>query len=54
MHECNAHFGLVFEQSKKILLCLLFPSALVSKFEIQKYLLFFSGFVKFVAEFSLP
>jgi hypothetical protein len=39
-------FGLVFEKSKKILLCLLFPSALVSNSKTQKYLLFYSGFVK--------
>jgi hypothetical protein len=29
-------FGLVFKESKKILLCLLFPSVLVSKFENPK------------------
>jgi hypothetical protein len=45
-------FGLVFEKSKNILLCLHFPFILVSKSKTQKYLLFF-GFVKFVAEFSL-
>jgi hypothetical protein len=49
-----AVFGLIFEKSKNILLCLLFPSVLVSKSKTQKYLLFFFGFVKFVAEFSLP
>jgi hypothetical protein len=50
-----AIFSLLFEKSKNILLCLLFPSAFVSKNQKpQKYLLFFFGFVKFVAEFSLP
>jgi hypothetical protein len=49
-----AIFGLIFEKSKNILLCLLFPSVLVSKSKTQKYLLFFFGFVKFVAEFNLP
>jgi hypothetical protein len=49
-----AIFGLVFEKYKNILLCLLFPFVLVSKSKTQKYLLFFFGFVKFVAEFSLP
>jgi hypothetical protein len=29
-------FGLIFEKSKNILLCLLFPSVLVSKFENPK------------------
>jgi hypothetical protein len=49
-----AIFGLIFEKSKNILLCLLFPSVLVSKkLKTQKYLLLFFGFVKFVAEFSL-
>jgi hypothetical protein len=46
---------LIFEKSKNILLYLLFPSVLVSKIEKpKKYLLFFFGFVKFVAEFSPP
>jgi hypothetical protein len=50
-----AIFGLLLEKPKIILLCLLFPSAFVSKIENpQKYLLFFFGFVKFVIEFSLP
>jgi hypothetical protein len=49
-----AVFGLILEKSKNILLCLLFPSVLVSKSKTQKYLLFFFGFVKFVAKFSLP
>jgi hypothetical protein len=44
----------MFEKFKNILLCLLFPSVLVSKkLKTQKYLLFFFGFVKFAAEFSL-
>jgi hypothetical protein len=29
-------YGLIFEKSKKILLCLLFPSVLASKFENPK------------------
>jgi hypothetical protein len=44
-------FGLVFEKSKKILLCLLFPSILVLKFKNPKIFVVFSGFVKFVTEF---
>jgi hypothetical protein len=48
-----AIFGFVFEKSKNILLCLHFPFVLISKSKTQKYLLFFFGFVKFVAEFSL-
>jgi hypothetical protein len=49
-----AIFGSPFEKSKNILLCLLFHSAFVSKSKTPKYLLFFFGFVKSVAEFSLP
>jgi hypothetical protein len=50
-----AIFSLLFEKSKNILLCLLFPFILISKIENpKKYLLFFFGFVKFVVEFSLP
>jgi hypothetical protein len=46
-------FGLLFEKSKNILLCLLFPSFLFQKSKTQKYLLFFICFVKFVVGFSL-
>jgi hypothetical protein len=50
-----AVFGLIFEKSKNILLCFLFfLPFLFQKSKTQKYLLFFFGFVKFAAEFSLP
>jgi hypothetical protein len=50
-----AIFGLLLEKPKNILLCLPFPSAFSLRIEKpQKYLLFFFGFVKFVAEFSCP
>jgi hypothetical protein len=49
-----AIFGLIFEKSKKIFcFACYFLSFLFQKSKNQKYLLFFFGFVKFVAEFSL-
>jgi hypothetical protein len=48
-----AIFGLVFEKSKNILLGCYFLLFLFQKSKTQKYLLFFFGFVKFVAWFSL-
>jgi hypothetical protein len=39
-------FGLVFQKSKKILLCLLFPSVLVSKFKNPKIFVVLFQFCK--------
>jgi hypothetical protein len=47
-------FGLVFEKSKKILLCLLFPSVLVSKFENPKIFVVLFWFCKVCCRVQSP
>jgi hypothetical protein len=47
-------FGLVFEKSKNILLCLFFPSVLVAKFENPKIFVVLLGFYKVCCRVQSP